>query len=77
MNRLEELLNLESDLTNMFDSDQRVALALLEFIRNNKQELNQQAIYWNEQDQSKLLDMKTQWDNYSGLPNPSAYEEDN
>ena len=36
MTPLEELLKLESDLTHMFDSDERVAMALLEHIRNNK-----------------------------------------
>ena len=35
---MQELIKLESDLTCMFDSDQRVAMALLEFIRNNKAE---------------------------------------
>ena len=38
MTPLQELLKLESDLTHMFDSDQRVAMALLEHIRNNKKE---------------------------------------
>jgi len=33
---LQEILKLESDLTRMFDSDERVAMALLEHIRNNK-----------------------------------------
>ena len=36
---MQELLKLESDLTRMFDSDQRVAMALLEHIRNNKKEM--------------------------------------
>ncbi len=36
---MQELLKLESDLTHMFDSDQRVAIALLEHIRNNKKEM--------------------------------------
>lgn len=36
---MQELLKLESDLTHMFDSDQRVAMALLEYIRNNKKEM--------------------------------------
>ena len=36
---LQELLKLESDLTRMFDSDQRVAMALLEHIRNNRKEM--------------------------------------
>ena len=36
MTPLQELLKLESDLTHMFDSDGRVAMALLEHIRNNK-----------------------------------------
>lgn len=36
---VQELLKLESDLTRMFDSDQRVAMALLEHIRNNKKEM--------------------------------------
>ena len=36
MTPLQELLKLESDLTYMFDSDERVAMALLEHIRNNK-----------------------------------------
>ena len=33
---LQELFEYESDLTNMFDSDVRVAGALLEYIRTNK-----------------------------------------
>ena len=33
---MQEILKLESDLTHMFDSDERVAMALLEHIRNNK-----------------------------------------
>ncbi len=36
---LQELLKLESDLTRMFDSDERVAMAILEHIRNNKKEM--------------------------------------
>jgi len=36
---IQELLRLESDLTHMFDSDQRVAMALLEHIRANKNEM--------------------------------------
>ncbi len=32
---MQELLKLESDLTYMFDSDQRVAMALLDHIRTN------------------------------------------
>ncbi len=32
---MQELLKLESDLTHMFDSDQRVAMALLDHIRTN------------------------------------------
>lgn len=36
---IQELLKLESDLTHMFDSDQRVAMAILEHIRNNKKEI--------------------------------------
>jgi hypothetical protein len=36
---LQELLRLESDLTDMFDSDQRVAIVLLEYIRANKNEM--------------------------------------
>ena len=36
---IQELLKLESDLTRMFDSDERVAMALLEHIRNNKKEM--------------------------------------
>jgi hypothetical protein len=36
---IQELLKLESDLTHMFDSDQRVAMAILEHIRNNKKEM--------------------------------------
>jgi ElaB/YqjD/DUF883 family membrane-anchored ribosome-binding protein len=34
-----ELVKLESDLTNMFDSDTRVAMAILEHIRTNKHSL--------------------------------------
>ncbi len=36
---LQELLQYESDLTNMFDSDVRVAGAMLEYIRTNKKDL--------------------------------------
>ena len=36
---LEELLEYESDLTNMFDSDVRVAGAMLEYIRTNKKDM--------------------------------------
>ena len=36
---MQELLKLESDLTHMFDSDERVAMAILEHIRNNKKEM--------------------------------------
>ena len=36
---LQELLQYESDLTNMFDSDVRVAGALLEYIRTNKKDM--------------------------------------
>ena len=39
MTPLQELLKLESDLTHMFDSDQRVAMALLEHIRANRNEM--------------------------------------
>ena len=36
---MQEILKLELDLTRMFDSDKRVAMALLEHIRNNKKEM--------------------------------------
>jgi hypothetical protein len=36
---IQELVELEQDLTRMFDSDIRVGLALLEFIRTNKNKL--------------------------------------
>ena len=36
---LQELLQYESDLTNMFDSDARVAGAILEYIRTNKKDM--------------------------------------
>ena len=36
---LQELFEYESDLTNMFDSDRRVAGALLEYIRTNKKDM--------------------------------------
>jgi len=36
---LQELIQYESDLTNMFDSDVRVAGALLEYIRTNKKDM--------------------------------------
>ena len=37
--QLQELIQYESDLTNMFDSDQRVAMALLEHIRTNRNKM--------------------------------------
>lgn len=36
---LQELIQYESDLTNMFDSDVRVAGAILEYIRTNKKDM--------------------------------------
>ena len=39
MTPIQELLKLESDLTNMFDSDQRVAMAILEHLRINRKEM--------------------------------------
>ena len=36
---LQELFQYESDLTNMFDSDARVAGAILEYIRSNKKDM--------------------------------------
>ena len=36
---MQELLQVESDLTRMFDSDLRVAMMLLEYIRANKTEM--------------------------------------
>jgi len=38
---LQELLQYESDLTNMFDSDVRVAGAILEYIRTNKKDMRE------------------------------------
>ena len=37
--QLQEILNLEAELTQMFDSDERVAMALLEHIRTNRKEM--------------------------------------
>ena len=36
---LQELIQIESDLTNMFDSDAVVAGAILEYIRTNKKDM--------------------------------------
>lgn len=36
---INNLLELEDSLTHMFDSDQRVAMAILEHLRNNKKML--------------------------------------
>ena len=36
---LKDIIELETKLKQMFDSDQRVAMALLEHIRNNKKEM--------------------------------------
>ena len=36
---LHELLDLESELTRMFDSDERVAMAILERIRTTRKEM--------------------------------------
>ena len=36
---LQELFEIESDLTNMFDSDAVVAGAILEYIRTNKKDM--------------------------------------
>lgn len=43
---LQELIQYESDLTNMFDSDVRVAGALLEYIRNNKKDMLEKESDW-------------------------------
>ena len=44
---LQELFQYESDLTHMFDSDVRVAGAILEYIRTNKKDMleKEQAIF--------------------------------
>ena len=44
---LQELIEYESDLTHMFDSDVRVAGAILEYIRTNKKDMleKEQAIF--------------------------------
>jgi hypothetical protein len=39
---IRELIKLESDLTNMFDSDTRIAMAILDHIRTNKKQLLEQ-----------------------------------
>ena len=39
MTPLQEILKVEADLTLMFDSDERVAMALLEHIRTNRKEM--------------------------------------
>ena len=45
---LQELLEYESDLTNMFDSDTRVAMALLYYIRTNRKKmLGEEQLYKN------------------------------
>jgi hypothetical protein len=36
---IQQIIELESDLTRMFDSDYRVGLAILDYIRENKKEL--------------------------------------
>ena len=36
---IQELIQYESDLTHMFDSDVRVAGAILEYIRTNKKDM--------------------------------------
>ena len=36
---MQELLKLESDLTHMFDSDERVAMAILDHIRVNRKKM--------------------------------------
>lgn len=36
---INSLLELEDSLTHMFDSDQRVAMAVLEYLRNNRKVL--------------------------------------
>ena len=41
MTPLQELIKLESDLTHMFDSDHRVAMAILDYIRKYKKSLIQ------------------------------------
>ena len=63
---LQELLEYESDLTNMFDSDARVAMALLYYIRmNRKKMLSEEQLYKNVnrvevqlQDNNQTLKMK-------------------
>jgi len=36
---MQELLKLESDLTHMFDSDERIAMAILDHIRANRKKM--------------------------------------
>ena len=50
--QLQELFEYESDLTNMFDSDVRVAGALLEYIRTNKKDMLEK------EKKLKTIDMK-------------------
>ncbi|MDB4342865.1 hypothetical protein OAA23_00520 [bacterium] len=60
---LQELIQYESDLTHMFDSDVRVAGAILEYIRTNKKGMLEK--------EKELIDLINR---NTILPNPRAYE---
>lgn len=62
------LIEVEESLTQMFDSDQRVAMALLEYVRNNKKELRKEArqlITQTVEDAQK----PNFWEKYGGIEN--------
>jgi hypothetical protein len=55
---LQEIFTVESDLTYMFDSDQRVAMAILEYIRNNSKDLlDRDRIGYTKEDVLKACEM--------------------
>jgi ElaB/YqjD/DUF883 family membrane-anchored ribosome-binding protein len=72
--QMQELLNLEADLTQMFDSDERVAMALLEHIRANRKQLLEDeeeqmidfAVYWRHEDFTRKEITKYYNETYGG-----------
>ena len=62
---IQKIIEMESDLTRMFDSDYRVAMALLDYIRENKNELLDQGIE----------DMKSAWEDGAFGDNHDSFGE--
>ena len=64
---IQQIIELESDLTRMFDSDYRVGMAILDYIRENKKELL-------EKDRAQIIEAFKSGELLPALENLSAEE---